>query len=120
MATFTTSATLSEPLAARARRLGKLLAASQLPSATVEGITAVVPNLNLRQVDLLIGALSREQQEWDKVEEVLFAAQRDVEDRLQTTAAAQHARVAELVERVADAAEHEEVERIRGELANGA
>lgn len=110
---------LSKPLTTRAQHLAKLLSASQLPAATLQGIQEALPKLNLRQIDLLIDALSREQREWDRLEEMLFDAERDTEARLSTVRDQQAGRARAIVDQVADEAEREEAERIRRHL-NGA
>jgi len=106
-------------VSARAQRLGKLLAATQVPEAMRAGIREALPRMNLRQVDLLIDALSREQREWDRLEEILFEAERDVEGRLRTASGRQGDQAATLVNQVAEAAERDEAERIRQHLASG-
>lgn len=106
-------------LSERAQRLGKLLAATQMPEAMRTGIREALPRMNLRQVDLLIDALSREQREWDRLEEILFAAERDVEGRINAATSTQGDRAAALVNQVADAAERDEAERIRKDLTSG-
>jgi ATP phosphoribosyltransferase regulatory subunit HisZ len=103
----------------RAQRLGRLLAATQMPEGVRVGISEALPRMNLLQVDLLIDALSREQREWDRLEEILFEAERDVEGRLSTVSSKQTVRAAELVDKVADAAEAEESVRIRRHLTGG-
>ena len=103
----------------RQEHLGKLLAASQLPPATLTGIQEALPKMSLRQVDLLIEALSREQREWDRLEELLFEAQREVEGRVGQVRGQQQKRVGQIVEQTAQDVEHEEVKRLKGQLQQG-
>lgn len=111
---------MTEAMTQRAERLGKLLAASQLPPASLAGIREALPRMNARQVDLLIEALGREQQEWDRLEEILFEAQRDLDGRVGTVRDDQELRAAKLVDKVADDAEREEADRLREDLTSGA
>ncbi len=60
--------TLTPDMQTRADKLGKLLAVSNMPADMLEAIQKDLPNLTLRQVDLLIDALEREQAEWERLE----------------------------------------------------
>jgi hypothetical protein len=61
---------LDPNLQVKADKLGKLLATSLMPAPLVEAISKEVPNLTIRQVDLLIDGLEREQQEWQRLDKM--------------------------------------------------
>lgn len=108
--------TLAPEMQTRAEKLGQLLAVSNMPADMLEAIQKDLPNLTIRQVDLLIDALQREQAEWERLE-IMFS---DIEEkqvgRSEALATKQVALVKKYLAQVLEQEESRELEHLRKSL----
>jgi len=69
-----------ETIKKRGKRLGELLATSNLPKAVIESIVDNSGKFSLRQIDMLIDALAREQEQWQELATAMQTIEKQRED----------------------------------------
>lgn len=108
--------TLTPDMQTRAETLGRLLAVSNMPADMLEAIQKDLPNLTVRQVDLLIDALEREQVEWERLERMFNDIEETQATRAEQLASKQVDLVKQYLGRVLEEEEGKELQHLRKTL----
>jgi hypothetical protein len=108
--------TLPTEIQERADKLGQLLGRSNMPADMLQAIQEDLPNLTVRQVDLLIDALEREQVEWERLESMFDNIEEDQGKRSEELASKQVTLTKQYLSEVLEKEEGQELAHLRKTL----
>jgi len=104
---------LDSTLQKRAEKLGQLLAKTLLPRDVVVTIEKELGNFTVRQIDLLIDGLEREQAEWLRLEKMFLEQEKGQNERQAELQTHQAEITKKILNRIISDAEGQEVEQLK-------